>query len=303
MIQEQMTATRDDSLVRVAADVPAPTLPERPEPEITYIRPSAGWHVLSLGELWRYRELVLMLAWRDVKVRYKQTVLGAAWAILQPALTMVVFTLFFARAAGAAPEGVAYPLFVYAGLLPWFFFSAAVSQASQSILGGERLISKVYFPRLAMPFAAVAAATVDFVIASSLLAGMMLWYGAVPGPGLLMAPVLAVLVILAALGVGTLLAALHVAYRDFRYVTPFLLQLWMLATPSIYLPDTAAAGVPTWLAVVNPMTGLVAGFRAACLDGPIPWTSIGISAAAAATACIVGCLYFRKVEDKFADII
>jgi lipopolysaccharide transport system permease protein len=275
--------------------------------QVTMIRPYRGWEVLSPRELWRYRELVLTLVWRDVKVRYKQTVLGAAWALLQPGLTMVVFAMFFARAAGAGatPGSVPYPLFVFAGLLPWFFFASAVGQASQSVLGAERLVSKVYFPRLALPFAAVGAAAVDFLIASLLLVGLMLWYGAVPGPSLLLAPLVAALVLLAALGVGALLAALHVAYRDFRYVTPFLLQLWMLATPSIYLPDEAGADVPAWLAVVNPMTGLIAGFRAACLDGPapFPWGPLAISAVAVVVVFVLGCLYFRKVEDRFADII
>ena len=283
---------------------PAPQATE-PEPEITRLRPNQGWEILSLRELWRHRELVLTLAWRDIKVRYKQTVLGAAWAVLQPGLNMVVFTFVFARAGGTASQETHYPLFVYAGLLPWFFFSSAVSQAGQSVLGAERLITKVYFPRLALPFAAAAAATVDFVIACSLLAGLMVWYGAAPGPYLLMAPLLAGIVLLAALGVGALLAALHVAYRDFRYVTPFLLQLWMLATPSIYLPDEAGAAVPSWLAFVNPMTGLVSGFRAACLGGagPFPWTPLAVSTLAAVLLFGIGCLYFRRVEDHFADII
>ena len=152
---------------------PTPPPAEDAEPEVTVLRPTRGWEVLSLRELWRYRELVLTLVWRDIKVRYKQTVLGAAWALLQPGLTMVVFAVVFSRAAGAAPTGVAYPLFVYAGLLPWFFFSSAVGQAGQSVLGAERLITKVYFPRLALPFAAAGAAAVDFVIASGLLAGLM----------------------------------------------------------------------------------------------------------------------------------
>ena len=283
----------------------APVRAAEPEPVVTRLRPYQGWEVLSLGELWRCRELVLTLAWRDIKVRYKQTVLGAAWALLQPGLNMVVFVFVFARAGGVASPGVPYPLFVYAGLLPWFFFSSAVGQAAQSVLGAERLITKVYFPRLALPFAAAGAAAVDFLIASTLLAGLMLWYGAAPGPYLLLAPVLAAVVLLAALGVGSLLAALHVAYRDFRYVTPFLLQLWMLATPSIYLPDEAGASVPPWLAFVNPMTGLVSGFRAACLggSGPFPWTPLAISTLTAALAFLIGCFYFRRVEDHFADVI
>jgi lipopolysaccharide transport system permease protein len=285
---------------------PADPIPAAaPAPEITRIRPHAGWEVLSLRELWRHRELVLTLAWRDIKIRYKQTVLGAAWAVLQPGLNMVVFALVFARAGGEADPKMPYPLFVYAGLLPWFFFSSAVAQAGQSVLGAERLITKVYFPRLALPFASAGAAAVDFLIASGLLAVLMLWYSAAPGPYLLLAPVLAAVVMLAALGVGALLAALHVAYRDFRYVTPFLLQLWMLATPSIYLRAQTGGAVPAWLAFVNPLTGLVSCFRAACLGGaePFPWTSLAVSGSASVLLFVIGCLYFRKVEDGFADIV
>jgi lipopolysaccharide transport system permease protein len=246
---------------------------------VTVIRPSNGWQLINVRELWRYRELIYFLVWRDVKVRYKQTILGAAWAILQPAMMMVVFTIFFNRMAHVSSGELPYPLFVFAGLLPWTFFATAVANAGNSVVGSERLITKIYFPRLAIPFASVGAAVVDFVIAFGLLVLLMLRYGVAPGPGLLLVPAIFGLTILAATGVGTLLAALNVAYRDFRYVIPFLVQVWMFATPTVYMQ--LAEDVPADLKAafaLNPLTGLVAAFRA-------------------------GCLYFRKVEDSFADII
>jgi lipopolysaccharide transport system permease protein len=284
-----------------------PQEPPAPEAPLTVICPARGWQLINLRELWRFRDLLYFLTWRDVKVRYKQTLLGAAWAVLQPALMMVVFSIFFGRLAGVSSGGVEYPLFVYAGLLPWSFFATAVANAGNSVVGSERLITKIYFPRLAVPFASVGAAVVDFAIACGLLVGMMLWYGVSPGPGLLLLPLLFAVMILAALGVGTLLAALNVRYRDFRYVIPFLLQLWMFATPAIYMqvqdPGAAAGGWQTLLAL-NPMTGLIAAFRAAALGHEaIDWLAVGISTACAAAMFVIGCLYFRKVEDSFADVI
>jgi lipopolysaccharide transport system permease protein len=291
-----------DALDRPAAAEPTPT-PEAP-PE-TVIAPPRGWQLIDWRELWRFRELVAILAWRDIKVRYKQTVLGAAWAVLQPGLMMVVFTIFFGRLAGVHAGPWPYPVFVYAGLLPWTFFSTATTAAGQSVVGSERLISKVYFPRLALPLSAVAAALVDFAIAFGLLLGMMLWYGVPFGLNLLLAPLIFAVILLGAVGVGTLLAALHVAYRDFRYVTPFLLQVWLFATPSIYMEGGTGPEDP-WaraLLALNPLTGLIAAFRAACLGGPIPWADVGISAAVAVGVLALACLYFRKVEDRFADVI
>lgn len=272
----------------------------------TVIVPARGWQAVNLGELWTGRELVFFLAWRDVKVRYKQTVLGAAWAVLQPALMMVVFTLFFGRVAiGTATADVSYPLFVLAGLLPWTFFATAVTNAGNSVVGSERLITKIYFPRLAIPLAAVLAAAVDFVVSSVLLLGLMAYYRVPPGAGLLLAPLVAAVVFLAALGVGTLLAALNVAYRDFRYVIPFLTQVWMFATPTIYL-RTSAAGAGSLGRVVtalNPMAALVSGFRAAALGRPLPWAGLGQALAVSLVILLIGCFYFRKVEGNFADII
>jgi lipopolysaccharide transport system permease protein len=270
---------------------------------VTVLEPPRGWQLINARELWRFRELIFFLSWRDVKVRYKQTLLGATWAILQPALMMVVFTLFFNRVAAGAAGEVPYPLFAYAGLLPWTFFSAAIASAGQSVVGSERLITKVYFPRLAIPFAAVGAAVVDLAIASILLAGLMIAYGVAPGCGMLLLPLLSGLIILTALGVGALLAALNVAYRDFRYVIPFLIQVWMFATPAVYLQGRPGPTMPEPLLALNPMNGLVGAFRSAALGTPIAWGPLGIAALGAGLCFAIGCLYFRRVEDRFSDII
>ena len=300
----------------------------------TFIRPPQGWQLLNIRELWQYRELLYFLAWRDVKVRYKQTLLGAAWAILQPLLMMAVFSVFFGRLARVESAGLPYPLFAFAGLLPWTFFSTAISNAGNSVVGSERLITKIYFPRLAIPFASVGAVLVDFFVAFGMLFALMLYYRVSPGWNILFVPLAVSMFLLAALGVGTLLAALNVAYRDFRYVIPFLVQLWMFATPTVYMqtvaasnaqsgalvvdansldrqapaPETASmhGSTPSWikhLLQLNPLTGLIAFFRAAALGGPLPWQSLAFSSAGSAAAFIVGCLYFRRVEDSFADVI
>lgn len=285
-----------------------PTRPS-PAPHVTLIEPSLGWQPLRFGELWKHRELVYFLAWRDVKVRYKQTLLGAAWAVLQPLLMMLVFTLFLGRLAGVQTPSTPYPLFVFAGLLPWNFFATAIAAASQSVVGSERLITKVYFPRLAVPFAAVAAALVDFVVALVLLGALLWWYGVEPSWTWLAAPLAMAFVAVAALGVGSLLAALNVAYRDFRYVVPFLVQFWMFATPTIYLPITpaTAAGAlspaATWLLYANPLTALVALFRAALLGESLPWVWAAPAAAASLLGFLGACFVFRRIEQSFADVI
>jgi lipopolysaccharide transport system permease protein len=274
----------------------------------TVLRPPSAWQFINFGELWRYRELVVILIWRDVKVRYKQTVLGAAWAVLQPLLMMVVFTLVFSRVAGASPAGegvLPYPLFVLSGLLPWLFFSQAVTTGSQSVVGSERLITKVYFPRLALPFASVFAALVDFAVAFGLLLVAMLAWGYVPGISFLLVPVVFTVVVVLTLGVATGLAGLHVAFRDFRHVTPFLIQLWMFATPAIYLPGVGASS-ESWvrtLLMLNPMNGLIDAFRAACLGSPVDLTGPALATGLAVVAFFAGCFVFRKVESWFADII
>jgi lipopolysaccharide transport system permease protein len=226
-------------------------------------------------------------------------------------MTAVVFTIFFGKMAGLDQDtgGLPYRLFVYAGVLPWTFFATAIASAGNSVVGSERLITKIYFPRLAIPFAAVGAAVVDFCLAFSVLIAMMIWYRVAPTLQLLWVPVLVVLLAFAALGVGTLLAALNVAYRDFRYVIPFMVQLWMFATPSVYLQVTEKTAVASYPAIVryalllNPMTGLVASFRAAALGRPMPWHQLEFSSVIVVGMFLAGCLYFRKVEDSFADKI
>ena len=271
-------------------------------PEVVIER-RRGWRIVDWDELWRYRELLFFLTWRDVKVRYKQTVLGAAWALLQPLATMVVFSLFFGRVAAGSPTDVPYPLFVLAGLVPWMFFANAIASAGQSVVGSQNLITKVYFPRLFIPMGAVGAGLVDFAIAFGLLLVMMLGYGLTPGWGLVLVPLIALGLVTAALGVGTLLSALTVAYRDFRHVVPFLVQLWMFATPAVYIQADALG--PRWrlLLPLNPAHGLIANFRRAVLGGPIdPW-SLAVSGSVSVLLLLLGCLYFRRVERGFADII
>jgi lipopolysaccharide transport system permease protein len=270
---------------------------------VTVIERRPGWHLLDLGELWRYRELLYFLIWRDVKVRYKQTMLGAAWAILKPFATMVAFTLFLARVVATSGDWP-YPLFAFAGLLPWTFFAGAISSGGQSIVSSQQLVTKVYFPRLIIPLADVGGNLFDFVIALGMLVAMMLYYGVAPGWGLLLVPVVILLLFLAAVGVSTLLSALTVAYRDFRHVVPFMVQLWMFATPSIYMDVERVIGpLGRSLLPLNPAYGLIVNFRAAMLGGPLDLYALGVSTAVSLTLLVVGCLYFRRVERSFADII
>jgi lipopolysaccharide transport system permease protein len=292
---------QDDAL---AADLMQPTADATADLPVKVIERRRGWQVVDLGEIWRYRELLFFLTWRDVKVRYKQTVLGAAWAILQPLATMVVFSLFFGRMAAAPSAGVPYPLFVFAGLLPWTFFSNAVNSAGQSVVGNQNLVTKVYFSRLIIPMAAVGAGLLDFVIAFGMLLALMLFYGVLPGLGMLMVPLLILGLVTAALGAGTLLAALTVAYRDFRHAVPFMIQLWMFATPSIYMQADGVVG-PRGQALLplNPAYGLIVNFRAATLGGPFDYYALAVSGMVSLTCLLAGCLYFRRVERSFADII
>ncbi len=271
---------------------------------ITIIEPKPGWRFIDFKELWRYRELLFFLTWRDVKVRYKQTVLGAAWAILQPLATTVVFTMFIGRVAGVSTGDIPYPLFAFAGLLPWLLFSSAISSAGQSVVGNQNLVTKVYFPRLIIPMSATGTAVIDFAVALGMLLAMMTWYGAAPGMSILLAPLILLLLCIAALGVGTLLAALTVAYRDFRYVVPFGVQLWMFATPTIYLPTETVVG-PRGQALlpINPAYGLIYNFRQTMLGGGVDMYSLVVSSLVSVGLLVLGCFYFRRVERSFADII
>ncbi len=276
----------------------SPDLPEM------VIERRSGWQVVNLRELWRYRELLYFLVWRDVKVRYKQTVLGAAWAILQPLAMMVVFSLFFGRLAEMPSARIPYPLFVFAGLLPWFFFANSISSAGLSVIGSQNLVTRVYFPRLLIPTGAVAVCLVDFAIGFGMLMVMMFCYGVGPGWGLLWVPLLVMGLGLAALGMGTLLAALTVAFRDFRYVIPFVVQLWMFATPGVYMYTSDMLN-PRWSYVLplNPAHGLIANFRAAALGRGFDPYSLIVSGVVSLIFLIIGCLYFQRVERSFADII
>jgi lipopolysaccharide transport system permease protein len=270
------------------------------------IAPSRGWVPLQLGALWEYRELLYFLTWRDIKVRYKQTVLGAAWAILQPLLTMAVFYLFFSRLANVPSDDKPYPLFCFAGLVPWTFFANGLTQSSNSLVGSANLIGKVYFPRLTIPIATVLSGAVDLVLAFLVLLVMMACYQLSGYPialtvHMLWLPLLLLLALVTSLGVGLWLSALNVRFRDVRYVVPFLAQTWMFATPVAY----ASSGLPEpWRSLngLNPMTGVVEGFRWALLDTPTsPGPVVGVSALAALALLVSGAFFFRRMEKIFAD--
>ena len=276
---------------------PAANLP------IWRIEPSRGWVSLKLNELWEYRELLYFLTWRDIKVRYKQTVLGAAWAIIQPLFTMIVFLLFFHRVAKIPSDGIPYSLFCYAGLVPWTFFANGLTQASNSLVGSSNLITKVYFPRLTIPLATVMSGVVDFLLAFSLLVVMMAWYRTVPSWNIVWLPLFLLLALVTALGVGLWLSALNVEYRDVRYVVPFITNFWMLATPLAY-PSSLMN--PKWRLVygLNPMVGVVEGFRWALLGtGNSPGPMLAVSATASVLILIGGAFYFRRMEKTFADVV
>ena len=267
------------------------------------IRPSRGWAALDLADLWQYRELIYFLTWRDIKVRYKQTVLGGAWAILQPFLTMVVFSVFFGRLAGIPSDGLPYPIFAYCALLPWQLFAHALTESSNSLVANERLITKVYFPRLVVPISAVLAGLLDFLVAFVVLIGMMMYYHIRPTAAVWTVPLFLLLAVGAALGVGLWLSALNVQYRDVRYTIPFLTQFWLFLTPVAY-PSTL---VPvSWRALygLNPMAGVVEGFRWALLgktEGP--GALLAVSVTIVVLVLVGGLYYFQRMEQTFADVV
>jgi len=277
-------------------------LAELPDKPILTIESGRRWAGLDLRDLWAHRDLFYFLVWRDVKVRYKQTALGVAWAVLQPVLTMVVFTAIFGRLAGVPSDGEPYPIFVYAGLLPWNFFNQAVTSSSNSLVGNATLITKVYFPRLVIPGAAVGAGLVDFAIAAVILFVMAFHYGAVFGAGVLMLIPLALMTTLFAAGAGMWMSALNVKYRDVRYALPFVLQIWMYMTPIIY-PVTFIPARWRWVIALNPLSGIIQGFRSAIFGRPFDWSGIALSAAVTLTVLIYAAYAFRRMEKEFADII
>lgn len=268
-----------------------------------HIRPSKGWVSLRLGELFEYRELLYFLTWRDIKVRYKQTALGASWAIIQPFFTMVVFSLFFGKLGKIPSDGVPYPIFSFAALVPWTFFATTLTNSSNSLVGSANLIKKVYFPRLAIPIATVLAGLVDFAIAFVLLIGMMVWYGVSITANVLWLPLFLLLAIATALGVGFWLSALNVQYRDVRYVVPFLTQFWLFATPVAY-PSSLLAARWRLVYALNPMVGVVEGFRWSLLrTKTTPTGVVGVSALVAVALLLSGAFYFRRMERSFADVV
>lgn len=271
---------------------------------LTVIQPRSSWVALNLRDVWAYRELLYFLTWRDVKVRYKQTVLGAAWAVLQPVFMMVIFTVIFGRFARLDQHtgGVPYSIWVYAGVLPWTFFAGAVSNSGNSLVGSANLITKVYFPRMVIPGAAVAAGLVDWAIAFVILIGLMLYYHVALTPTFLMVPVLMLVTTLLALAVGMWMSALNVKYRDIRYALPFIIQIGFYVSPIIWSPRIIPAKWHTLLAL-NPMAGIIDGFRAALFNEPFPWGDFGIASAITITFLVYAAYTFRSMERSFADLV
>jgi len=270
---------------------------------VIVVKPSKGWISLKLKELWEYRELLYFMAWRDIKVRYKQTVLGAAWAIIQPFFTMVVFSIFFGRLAKIPSDGIPYPIFAYAALVPWTFFANGLNNASNSLVGNANLIKKVYFPRLVVPISGIISGVVDFIVAFIVLVGMMLFYGTFPTVNIIWLPFLLLLAFITALGVGLWFSALNVQFRDVRYTVPFLIQFWLFASPIAY-PSSLLS--EPWRTVygINPMVGVVEGFRWALLGtDTTPGPIIIVSTLVALMLLVSGVFFFRRMEKTFADVI
>jgi len=272
-------------------------------PALVTIEPRKSWAALNLRDLWLHRELLYFLIWRDVKVRYKQTALGAGWAILQPLLTMIIFTLLFGRLAGIKSEGIPYPVFAYSGLVVWTFFANAVTNSGNSVVNSANLITKIYFPRMLIPGAAVGAGLVDVAIALTILVPLIIYYKVSVGFAVLIIPLLIVLTTLLALGTGMWLSALNVKYRDVRYAIPFLMQLWMFASPVIYPVSLLPPGWQ-WVLRLNPLTGIIVNFRIALFGKEsFDWGSLAISVAMSVSILVYSAYSFRRVEQRFADIV
>jgi lipopolysaccharide transport system permease protein len=266
------------------------------------IQPLHNWSLLRFDELWRYRELLFFLIWRDISVRYKQTLLGAAWAVIQPLATMIVFSIFFGNLAKIPSDNVPYPIFAYSGLLPWSFFAGGLAASADSLISNSNLVSKVYFPRILIPLGAVMSGLIDFLIAFIILIGLILYFRVTPTLNILMLPLFLLLAIISALGLGLWLSALNVQYRDIRYVVPFFVQFLLFATPVAY-PSSLLAEPWRTLYGLNPMAGVVEGFRWALIGTPAPGGIIWVSAGAAVLLLLTGLAYFRAMEDNFADVI
>jgi lipopolysaccharide transport system permease protein len=283
---------------------------ERLDQPVTMIRPALGWQPINFGEIWRSRELMYFLVWRNLKTRYKQTVLGGAWAVLQPLAYMAVFTVVLGKVAETRGQNgiksdLPYWLFVFTGMLPWTFFANTLGLSSQSVVGGSNLITKIYFPRLIVPLTAVGVPLLDLMVSFGILLVLMLFTSVVPSWSILLVPLLVLALAIAALGLGIFLSALAVAYRDVSSVIPVMIQIWMLATPTIYFPDISRFIGPRWqpLLPLNPAQGLIFNFRQAVLGQPLDLRSLAISGAVSLSLAVLGCFYFRRVERSFADII
>ncbi|MCR4337915.1 MAG: ABC transporter permease [Candidatus Omnitrophica bacterium] len=268
-----------------------------------FIYPLRGWQAINWRELWSYRELFYFLTWKEIKVRYKQTAIGIFWAIIQPFLTMVIFSLFFGKFAKIESEGVPYPVFVYLGLLPWTYFSQSLSRSTECLIGNSSLLRKIYFPRLIIPVSIGLSYLIDFLIAFVILFGVMFYYQFVPQKAIVFMPILIIQTFLCGVGFGFWLSALNVLYRDVRYVVPFLLQIWLFVTPVIY-PVSLVDENWRWILSLNPLWGLVEGYRALVIaDKPIPYAALGVSAVIILFILITGVYFFRRVEKHFADLV
>lgn len=292
-----------DSSALSSPPATTPAAPHRPEPPVIVLEPRAGWQPINFREIWEFHELFFFLALRDVQVRYKQTFLGILWAVIQPLFNMLVFTIFFGKLAGfQKASDIPYPVLTFTALLPWQLFATALSNAGTSLISNQNLLTKVYFPRLAIPVSTVLAGLVDFSISFVVLLLLMAVYGVMPGLGILLLPVFILLAVVSALGVGLWLSALAVTYRDVRYTLPFLVQIWMFCSPVIYLSNR----VPTkwlWVYALNPMVGVIEGFRWALLKTTAPAYVFFISGAVSVVLLIGGLFYFRRTEKFFADRI
>ena len=290
----QAAHTTDSGQSNIAYD-----LPEKP---LVTIEPQKSWVPLNIRDLWVCRELLYFLMWRDIKVRYKQTALGAAWAVIQPLVTMIIFTYFFGRLARVPTEGLPYPIFFYTGLLIWTFFSNAVNSGANSLISNSNLITKVYFPRLIIPSAAVGAGLLDFAIASLLLIGLLIYYSFQVTLGYLMLLPLIALTTLLALGIGIWFSALNVRYRDVRYALPFLIQIWLFVSPIIY-PASLVPAEWRWVMILNPVTGLIESFRASLFGRTFPWGSLAYSFGFTIVMLAYAAYTFRRMERNFAELI
>jgi lipopolysaccharide transport system permease protein len=298
-----MNNTKQEQLHPISAPTAEGIAKDGNSLSVTRIEPSKGWVSLRFDELWAYRELLYYFVWRDIKVRYKQTIMGILWSIIQPLFTMVVFSLFFGRLAKVPSDGIPYPIFSYAALVPWSFFANALTQGSNSLVNGADMLKKIYFPRLTMPMATVIAGVVDFVLAFIVLLGMMLYYGFFPTINIIWLPLFLLLALITALGVTLWLSAMNVQFRDVRYTVPFLTQAWLFATPIAY-PSSLLSEPWRTLYGLNPMVGVVEGFRWALLGtDTAPGPIIFVSAIAAVVLLVSGTYYFRRMEKTFADVV